>query len=116
MTESFVCLYCGYPHATEQATLEHAIPQSLGGAHAPDRLKLRNVCKKCNNDLGAFVDASFAKSWFVTNGLATAAHKLSRPRSRLAIEPMKASSSPRSWVSLPTSTDCQNNLNHACRH
>lgn len=76
MTETFVCLYCCYTHPTEQSSLEHAIPQSLGGAHAPDRFKLRNVCKKCNNDLGAFVDASFGKSWFVTNGLATAAHKL----------------------------------------
>lgn len=76
MTETFACLYCGYTHPAEKSTLEHAVPQSLGGAHAPDRFKLRNVCKKCNNDLGAFVDASFAKSWFVINGLATAAHKL----------------------------------------
>ncbi|TAN07151.1 MAG: HNH endonuclease [Rhodanobacteraceae bacterium] len=76
MTDTFACLYCGYPYPTEQSTLEHAIPQSLGGALAPDRFKLHNVCKKCNNDLGAYVDASFAKSWFVTNGLATAAHKL----------------------------------------
>src|SRR6185312_766759 len=76
MIETFVCLYCDCTHLTEQSSLEHVIPQSLGGAHAPDRFKLRNVCKKCNNDLGAFVDASFAKSWFVTNGLAMAAHKL----------------------------------------
>lgn len=76
MTDAFICLYCGYSKPAQQSTLEHAIPQSLGGAHAPDRFKLRNVCGKCNNDLGTFVDASFAKSWFVANGLATAAHKL----------------------------------------
>jgi hypothetical protein len=72
----FNCLYCGYPKPQEESTLEHAIPRALGGAHVPDRYKLRNVCKKCNNDLGSFVDASFAKSWFVTNALAMAAHKL----------------------------------------
>lgn len=76
MIGNFVCLYCGYKQAAEKSSLEHVIPQSLGGAHAPDRFKIQNICKKCNNDLGAFVDASFAKSWFVTNGLATAAHKL----------------------------------------
>lgn len=72
----FTCLYCGYPKPQEESTLEHAIPRALGGAHGPDRYKLRNICKKCNNDLGSFVDASFAKSWFVTNALAMAAHKL----------------------------------------
>ena len=76
MTAEFKCLYCGYTHQIGQSTLEHAIPKSLGGAHAPDQFKLRNACRKCNNDLGAYVDASFAKSWFVTNSLAMAARKL----------------------------------------
>lgn len=76
MAVTFLCLYCGYMHDISKSTLEHAIPQSLGGAHAPDRFKIRNVCATCNNNLGAFVDASFAKSWTVTNGLVTAAHKL----------------------------------------
>lgn len=76
MTDTFDCLYCGYPKPQHESTLEHAIPQSLGGAHAPDRFKTRNVCVKCNNDLGAYVDASFAKSWFIINSLASAAMKL----------------------------------------
>lgn len=72
----FDCMYCGYSKPQSDSTLEHGIPQALGGAHAPDRFKFRNICTKCNNDLGAYVDASFAKSWFVINGLATAAKKL----------------------------------------
>jgi hypothetical protein len=72
----FECLYCGNLHSADQSSEEHAIPQSLGGSFAPDRFKLKNVGRKCNNDLGQFVDASFTKSWFVSNELAMAAHKL----------------------------------------
>lgn len=72
----FECLYCGNLHPTDQCTEEHAIPQSLGGDCAPERFKLRNVGRKCNNDLGQFVDASFTKSFFVSSSLAMAARKL----------------------------------------
>lgn len=77
MTESsFVCLYCGCEKPEIEESLEHAIPQFMGGDVAPQQYMLRNVCKKCNNDLGMFVDASYAKSWFVTNGLSIAARRL----------------------------------------
>lgn len=76
MSITFTCLYCAHEFLSEQSTLEHAIPKFLGGAHAPAQYKLKNVCRRCNNDLGSFVDASYAKSWFVTNSLAIAAHKL----------------------------------------
>ncbi|HFK4651086.1 TPA: HNH endonuclease [Serratia marcescens] len=59
-----------------EESLEHAIPQFMGGEFAPQQYMLRNVCKQCNNRLGLFVDASYAKSWFVTNGLSIAAHRL----------------------------------------
>lgn len=77
MTEpSFACLYCGYDKPKSEESLEHAIPQFMGGEFAPQRYMLRNVCVKCNNLLGLFVDASYAKSWFVTNCLSIAAHRL----------------------------------------
>jgi hypothetical protein len=62
-----VCIYCGRDKRHSEFTLEHVIPQSLGGAYAPDLLKLRNVCKRCNSDLGLFVDAAFEKNWVVSN-------------------------------------------------
>jgi hypothetical protein len=41
-------------------------------------LCIENACRDCNNKLGLFVDASYAKSWFVTNGMTVAAGKLYR--------------------------------------
>lgn len=77
MTElSFVCLYCGHDKPKSEKSLEHAIPQFMGGEFAPSQYMLSNVCRPCNNRLGLFVDASYAKSWFVTNGLSIAAHWL----------------------------------------
>lgn len=73
---SFFCLYCGHDKPKSEASLEHAIPQFMGGEFAPQQYMLRNVCKQCNNRLGLFVDASYAKSWFVTNNLSIAAHQL----------------------------------------
>lgn len=73
---SFTCLYCGDKRDSCDASLEHAIPQFLGGDFAPPQYMLRNVCKQCNNRLGLFVDASYAKSWCVTNALTAAARRL----------------------------------------
>lgn len=72
----FRCLYCDRDKPKSETSLEHAIPQFLGGAHAPLHYKLRNVCQRCNNVLGLYVDAAYARSWNVTNGLAIAARKL----------------------------------------
>lgn len=73
---SFACLYCGDKRDSCDASLEHAIPQFLGGDFAPQQYMLRNVCKQCNNRLGLFVDASYAKSWFVTNALSVSARRM----------------------------------------
>lgn len=72
---TFECLYCAQNKPTSESSLEHAIPQFLGGAQAPLQYKLHNVCSTCNNRLGLHVDASYAKSWFVTNALSQAARK-----------------------------------------
>lgn len=63
------CIYCLEEKNDKEFTLEHVIPQFLGGAYAPDFLKTRDVCKGCNNNLGLFVDASFEKNWMVSNWL-----------------------------------------------
>ncbi|WP_426893168.1 HNH endonuclease, partial [Serratia bockelmannii] len=59
-----------------EVRLEHAIPQFMGGEFATQQYMLRIVCMQCNNRLGLFVDASYAKSCFVTIGLSIAAHRL----------------------------------------
>lgn len=63
------CIYCGKSKEDDAFTLEHVIPQSLGGAYVPDELKTRDVCKACNSNLGLFVDAAFEKNHFVSNTL-----------------------------------------------
>lgn len=63
------CIYCGKSKENDEFTLEHIIPQSIGGAYAPDELKTRDVCKDCNSNLGLFVDASFEKNHLVSNML-----------------------------------------------
>lgn len=72
----FDCLYCAQATDSTKSSLEHAIPQFMGGARAPARFHLNNVCEACNNRLGLFVDASYAKAWLTTNALATAARNL----------------------------------------
>ena len=72
---TFDCLYCAQKKPLSDSSLEHAVPQFLGGTQAPLHYKLHNVCRTCNNRLGLYVDGSYAKSWFVTNALAEAARK-----------------------------------------
>lgn len=59
------CIYCLQDKDEQEFSLEHVLPQFLGGASAPQILKTRSVCKKCNNNLGLFVDASVAKNFLV---------------------------------------------------
>lgn len=73
---AFNCLYCDEEKPQSESSLEHAIPQFLGGEYAPKIFQITNVCATCNNRLGLWVDASYAKSWFVTNHLAEAARLL----------------------------------------
>ena len=73
------CIYCRQSVDQSKLTLEHVIPQFLGGACALDHYKTRDVCARCNNNLGLFVDASFEKDWFVSQTLSTMAHKTYDP-------------------------------------
>lgn len=74
-----ICIYCRREKEPSEFSLEHVLPQFIGGAAAPDFLKIRQVCKRCNNNLGLFVDAGFEKDWIVHNHLRTAAHAFFDP-------------------------------------
>jgi hypothetical protein len=63
------CIYCLEEKDKQDFSLEHVIPQFLGGKSAPDKYKTRDVCRKCNSILGQFSDASFEKSHAVHHAL-----------------------------------------------
>jgi hypothetical protein len=73
------CIYCREKKDKGEFTLEHVFPQFMGGAYAPDCFKTRDVCKRCNSNLGLFVDAGFEKNWFVSNKLREAAYAFFDP-------------------------------------
>ena len=72
------CMYCSKEIEESTSSIEHVIPQFLGGAYAPDQFKTRLVCRRCNNNLGLFVDAAFGKDWIVSNNLAHLAREAYR--------------------------------------
>lgn len=78
-------IYCREDKDEAEFTLEHVIPQSLGGAYAPDCFKVRDVCSRCNNNLGLFVDAGFEKNWFVSNKLREAAYAFFDPNNPVGL-------------------------------
>jgi len=51
-------------------SLEHSIPQFLGGKKSDDQFKKLNLCKSCNSQLGTHVDARFARSFINSMELA----------------------------------------------
>jgi len=59
------CIYCREMKKESEFTIEHVMPQFLGGAYCPDDFKNRDVCAKCNSNLGLFVDAAFEKNFLV---------------------------------------------------
>ncbi|MGF1689694.1 HNH endonuclease [Photobacterium kagoshimensis] len=73
------CIYCRQDKEVNKFSLEHVIPQFLGGSQAPDHLKTRDVCKDCNSNLGLFVDAAFEKDFMVFNHLNETAYSLFSP-------------------------------------
>jgi 5-methylcytosine-specific restriction endonuclease McrA len=51
------CVYCGTGLGLENATLDHVIPLSRGGSHAPGNLV--SACQPCNQLKGALLPAEF---------------------------------------------------------
>lgn len=80
------CIYCGIVKSiSDFSSLEHTIPQFLGGSFAPDKFKTYDACDKCNNGLGLFVDAAFERTWFVSNWLKQAAMAFFDPKNPLPL-------------------------------
>lgn len=61
-----LCIYCDKEKEDSEFSLEHVIPQFLGGAYSDDIFKTRDVCRSCNSTLGLNVDASFEKAWMIS--------------------------------------------------
>lgn len=80
-----ICIYCEKPKPNDDFSLEHVIPQFLGGACTPDKFKTSDVCRKCNSDLGLFVDAAFEKDFLISNELRQAAYALYDPQNPSAL-------------------------------
>lgn len=60
----FRCIYRGNDEPQENRSLEHIWPEALGGQSAPDIFKTREVCERCNNLSGLFIDGEFIRSFF----------------------------------------------------
>ncbi|HLC14600.1 MAG TPA: HNH endonuclease, partial [Thermodesulfovibrionia bacterium] len=73
------CIYCRELKEESEFSLEHVIPQFLGGAYSSLDFKIRDVCKVCNSNLGLFVDAGFEKNFLVSNYLKDNAYSFFDP-------------------------------------
>ena len=60
------CIYCNQDKYEDEFSLEHIFPDALGGKYANKLFKTRQVCKKCNNLAGLYVDSLFVKNFFLT--------------------------------------------------
>ncbi|EQB39364.1 hypothetical protein M947_06815 [Sulfurimonas hongkongensis] len=64
--QDHTCIYCNQEKNTDEFSLEHIFPDSLGGAFANNIFKTRLVCQRCNSLSGLYVDSSFVKNFFST--------------------------------------------------
>ncbi len=79
------CIYCFREKPIEEFSLEHIWPDALGGALCGDFFKTREVCEKCNNVCGLFVDGAFIKSWFVQMEIANQSYRFLNPSKPTAV-------------------------------
>jgi hypothetical protein len=61
------CSYCFGRKLLQEFSYEHIWPDALGGDYLPSLWQTRNICERCNNLSGLFVDGEFIKSWFGSN-------------------------------------------------
>lgn len=75
------CLYCYEFKDESEFSKEHVIPKSIGGNFniSLSPFLLYNVCGRCNNILGIYVDAPFTKSLIINMFRSTVANKWIRP-------------------------------------
>ncbi len=78
MMEDIECIYCGEIKPAQEFSVEHVLPQAMGG-NISTELEIDHVCRPCNNHCGLFIDAPFLKSWFVKTALASEALSYADP-------------------------------------
>ena len=83
-----LCVYCGLRKPESEFSLEHIFPDRLGGNLCSELFKTNNVCERCNNLAGLFVDGVFIKSWFRTNFDAAAAREYLDLDAKDSFEPL----------------------------
>lgn len=59
-----MCIYCRQCKPEDDMSLEHIWPAALGGNALPEPWQTLDVCRKCNNASGLFVDGEFIKGVF----------------------------------------------------
>lgn len=74
------CIYCWGRKNDPTFSLEHIWPKALGGTATPTLFRTDQVCTKCNNLCGQWVDGAFLKSWFIQNEGIAAAHRFLDPK------------------------------------
>ncbi|MFA5090292.1 MAG: HNH endonuclease [Candidatus Omnitrophota bacterium] len=60
--DKFLCLFCLKENSLSDASIEHIIPQALLSNPNVDITLADRICKKCNNTLGASIDADFVNN------------------------------------------------------
>lgn len=64
------CMYCGKEFDEDDMTREHVIPQVIGGnIEEKNPFIIYNVCKRCNNVAGTFIDGIFAKQFLTKDNI-----------------------------------------------
>lgn len=69
------CFYCGEDKDASEFSDEHIWPDALGGDYLPDFWRTDDVCQKCNNLSGLYVDGAFIKGWAGAAERATGANE-----------------------------------------
>lgn len=70
------CVYCGSFKEEHEFSGEHVIPEAIGGVFDTENpFKLSEVCGRCNNIFGLFVDGPFLRNFFTKNDRADAAFR-----------------------------------------
>lgn len=66
------CLYCNKEKKDEEFSKEHVLPKAVGGAISPvNPFSITDVCRKCNNLSGRFIDGPFIKEYSMSGFKAT---------------------------------------------
>lgn len=71
-----VCLYCKREKPENEFSQEHILPRGVGGnLDTYNPFSIYDVCGRCNNLSGLFIDGPFIKSWLINNYRAAVAVK-----------------------------------------